>query len=172
MLGACAWRQIIIPRNGLHCFFTSLPPERDLLEAWPHPSFCPDRGPGSQNQESEEHWVQALGRASGAMRPQSPVCTFWAQKPHFVKLGPSSSATRGSMYPTCHCMRLWPRDSQHLDQASWGPFPAAHSNSRVETGLKPAVRRFWPPLCYQAKDEVQVGQGRPSSWRQPQCPRA
>lgn len=46
VLGAYAWRQITIPRNGLHRFFTFLSPERDLLEGTTSPLSLSKRRPG------------------------------------------------------------------------------------------------------------------------------
>lgn len=57
LLGACAWRQMIIPRkarNGLYPFFISLPPERDLLGGKTSLLSRPERGLGSQSQKSKE----------------------------------------------------------------------------------------------------------------------
>lgn len=36
----------MIPRNGLHCFFTFLPPERDLLESTTSPLSLSKNRPG------------------------------------------------------------------------------------------------------------------------------
>lgn len=115
---------------------------------------------GSRNQESKRHWVQALTCASCSMQPQSAICPFWAQKPCFVKLGPSSSVFGGSVHPTCHHMSLWPRDSQHLDQARWSHFSMLKTSVTQRWASRLQSGRFWPTLCCQVKGNVQVGQDR------------
>lgn len=135
LLGACAWRQIRIPRNGLYPF----------SQKETSPLFCPERGLRSQSQEREEPWVQAPTCASCTVQPQSAICPLWAQKPPSVKVGPSSSAIGSSDYPTCHCMALWAR------KPTSGPggdrLLLLRVSLRQRWPLRQPLRRFWPNLC-------------------------